>query len=563
MRKKKAEGTFKRYLQKSVIRSIAVLLAAGILMFIVGFFIITGAINESNAEKNAGMLEAIYRSLYERNQQFLTAEETTRICRQMLAGEAVAEQMEMWFYRFNSGNDVENQIIISDESGDILYSSFPEKQLSNYLINYNGAICFNAGNRPEQDFYNAVYYDAGHYADYMFVRTITDGNEILGYVTLFLSGEDWNFYLSDKNFDGVITDMRNNVIYLSRANFADSANKFYGTGKRLSYYNGDRYWVKVRDLEEYQVRIYSLVYHPHNSTVLIGIAVIAAMSICWYNIADKMAASMAENNARRIEKLVSEIRIIQKGAHDYRVDMGIEDEFAVVAHQLNRMLDSIQELNRQNTELLTFNNALEVSRLTAQINPHFLYNTLEIIRNMVVQDKKKADELILELTQLLRYSISYGSKDVRLEEDMLHIQAYLNIQKCRFGNRFQYDIQIDEDCRSCTVPKLVLQPIIENSIKYGFQKKMEVRVQITGKRKGTALYLIVSDDGPGMETCAIEALQASFEGIYRQSGSFGLYNIARRLYLQYGEDSKLTIRNKVGGGFEVTVRIAQKHQEGL
>ena len=128
MGRKQAEAAEKvrHRLQTSVFRKIAALLAAGILMFIAWFFIITGAINENNAVKNADMLETACRSLYERNRQFLVEEETLRLCRQILARKAAAEQLDMWFYRFDSGGDVKNQIIVTSKAGDVLYTSFSE-----------------------------------------------------------------------------------------------------------------------------------------------------------------------------------------------------------------------------------------------------------------------------------------------------------------------------------------------------------------------------------------------------------------------------------------------------
>jgi sensor histidine kinase YesM len=270
-----------------------------------------------------------------------------------------------------------------------------------------------------------------------------------------------------------------------------------------------------------------------------------------------MAESMAKNNAASINKLVSEIRIIRKINHKHRVEIDSGDEFEDVAYHINYMLDNIDKLNNKNTELLKLNNTIEMNQLTAQINPHFLYNTLEIIRNLVLWDGKKAEELIVQMTQLLRYSINNTKRYVMLQEDIKYISDYISIQKCRFGDRFNCNIEIAKECEKCIIPKLLLQPIIENSIKYGFMKKMDIKIDIKGYKKNNILYLSVKDNGMGMSGHEASKLNESMKSSNNSTESNGLYNIARRLYLQYGEKSGINIVNEEGVGFEVILKIIQ------
>ncbi|WP_294146126.1 sensor histidine kinase [uncultured Clostridium sp.] len=307
--------------------------------------------------------------------------------------------------------------------------------------------------------------------------------------------------------------------------------------------------------------IYSLVYYPRNEAVHIGLAALLVMGAVWYWIARWMAKSMAENNAASIERLVSEIRIIRKGDYDHRIQMNTDDEFNEVGYQVNNMLDSIQALNGRNTELLKLNSRIEMDQLTAQMNPHFLYNTLEIIRNLVVFDADKAEELIVKLTEVLRYSVDTSRKEVTLEEDMRYIDCYLDIQNCRFGSRFNCKIDFTPECLDCIVPKLLLQPLIENSIKYGFQKKMDLNITIRGTMEGNILYISVLDDGLGMAAEKAEELREQLRTHDNSSPSIGLRNLSRRLYLKYGDGSGLQIRNMEGIGFEVLARIEQQKGE--
>lgn len=552
-------GKFKEHMQRSVLKKIIAIIVIGVISFIIGLLFVTLAANEINADNNLRIIKQEFISLYQHNEAYLLNNTTMELCREILLEGGDTSKLENSFRLFNLERDVKNEAILCDTDWNIVFTSFSEKELSSYLHNYNNAVSYNARDIPKDEIYNAVYFETNKYSDYMFVKPVFDRGAIVGYLSLYLSGSDWSYSMSKLNFDGVITDQRNNVILFNRKSLITNNYKFDVEKSKISYIGGERYWMVHETLPDYGVTIYSLVYYPNNSAFPIGVIVIAAMGLLWYKLANQMAASMAEKNAASINKLVSEIRIIRKEDQNHRVRMDSGDEFEDVAYQINHMLDNIGALNRKNTELLQLNNTIEMNQLTARINPHFLYNTLEIIRNLVLLDGEKAEELIVQLTQVLRYSINNTKRDVRLEEDMKYINDYLSIQKYRFGDRFRCNIDMDEECGKCMIPKLLLQPIIENSIKYGFLKKMDIEVDIKGYVKKNILYLTVQDDCMGMPSQEAEKLSSSLKEISNDTASNGLHNIARRLSLQYGEESGMEIINEEGKGFRVILKIARKN----
>ncbi|WP_125141779.1 sensor histidine kinase [Clostridium transplantifaecale] len=563
MKNNNEEGKFQKNLQKLAAKRIALLILVSSLLFLAGQYLAALATNELDASSHLKKLEEVFLRFDMQNREFLLSGRTVESVEKIISGDEpeAVDEFKNYFRQFDESCDVHNQVIITSKDGDVLFTSFSESQLSSYLVNYNNAVCYNARNCKEGEIYRAVYYDRGDYADALFIKPIFKNEEVSGYITLFLSGSGWNFYLSESNFDGVITDLRQNVMYISKPGLADSSNKFYGTEHGSWMHGHARYWVVSKELPEYSAVIYSLVYYPRNEAVHIGLAALLVMGAVWYWIARWMAKSMAENNAASIERLVSEIRIIRKGDYDHRIQMNTDDEFNEVGYQVNNMLDSIQALNGRNTELLKLNSRIEMDQLTAQMNPHFLYNTLEIIRNLVVFDADKAEELIVKLTEVLRYSVDTSRKEVTLEEDMRYIYCYLDIQNCRFGDRFSCTIDFAPECFDCIVPKLLLQPLIENSIKYGFQKKMDLNITIHGTLEGHVLYISVLDDGLGMEEEKAEELREQLRTHDNSSPSIGLRNLSRRLYLKYGDGSGLQIRNMEGTGFEVLARIEQQKGE--
>lgn len=192
------------------------------------------------------------------------------------------------------------------------------------------------------------------------------------------------------------------------------------------------------------------------------------------------------------------------------------------------------------------------------MNPHFLYNTLEVIRALALFDGVKAEQVITELTQVLRYSVDFSRDEVPLSDDIFYIQNYLNIQKVRFGDRFHCQLDIAPECMSCMVPKLLLQPLLENSIKHGFRSRMELHIRVEGRMERGTLLLRVADDGGGMEAEQALELQEQLASHDRNSPSIGLRNLSRRLYLKYGSKSGVEIFNDEGQGFEVLVRIEDR-----
>jgi len=144
-----------------------------------------------------------------------------------------------------------------------------------------------------------------------------------------------------------------------------------------------------------------------------------------------------------------------------------------------------------------------------------------------------------------------------LDEDMQFIDDYLSIQKSRFSDRLSCIIDIDEECRTCVVPKLILQPLIENSIKYGFMDAMDLEIRIRGYLEGDYLYLIIQDNGPGMNADEIEALYRTLNEASNNTKSNGLYNIYRRLKLKYTEKSEVSITENKDRGLLITLKIYQ------
>ena len=556
----KGTGKFKQKLLKSVSRKMVLLLLISALIFTMGQYAVILIGNETNARSHLRELEASYQQLDHIDAAFLQDEATMQAAQAVLSGEQGAARLQQLVRRLNLQSPVSSEFILSDLHGNVLAASFPGSTLSSYLWNYNAAICYHARDCGENGIYRSVYYDNSTYSDRMFVKPVYRDSTLLGFLTLYLSGAGWNYDLSETNFDGVITDLRGNIMYSSKQAFASVDNKFSCNRHGSVELNGLRYWILGETTADGRAIIYSLVYYPRNDALTTGLIALALAAAAWYITARNVFSVMADSNAASVEYLVQELRYIRTTDSGHRIVMDSDDEFSEVAHQTNYMLDALKELNERNTELLRRNNRIEIEQLTAQMNPHFLYNTLEVIRALALFDGVKAEQVITELTQVLRYSVDFSRDEVPLRDDIFYIQNYLNIQKVRFGDRFHCQLDIAPECLTCMVPKLLLQPLLENSIKYGFRNTMDLHVRVEGRLEGGTLLFRVADDGGGMEEEQALELQAQLASHDRNSPSIGLRNLSRRLYLKYGSKSGVEVLNDEGRGFEVLVRIEDRRE---
>ena len=230
----------------------------------------------------------------------------------------------------------------------------------------------------------------------------------------------------------------------------------------------------------------------------------------------------------------------------------------------NAMLDSLRVGIEQQMEMQRRRQDLEMQVLMSQINPHFLYNTLEsIVWKAGEAGRPDIGKLASSLGKLYRLSIS-GGLFVPLGQELQHVQMYMNIQRSRYGNKVDYEVRLHGvDPAAVEVLKLILQPIVENSLLYGMDGlDHTLRIRVAAWRRGDKLLLTVTDNGVGMNKAALAALREQIahgrkrktEANYRSTG-IGLHNIGARLRLYAGTSSCIRVQSKPGFGTRVTLEL--------
>ena len=205
--------------------------------------------------------------------------------------------------------------------------------------------------------------------------------------------------------------------------------------------------------------------------------------------------------------------------------------------------------------------SLRLENIRNRMSPHFIFNVLETLRYEIAIDAAKASDMVMAFANLMRYSIYYGSTIVPLQTDIEYINDYLLLQKMRYNRRLNYHIDIPEELMGCKIPKLLLQPVVENSLVHGMKDIRSIAINISAWKEKGQLKLCVEDNGSGIREEKLEELRKGLEqeDVYREH--IGLYNSHRVVRLLYGPESGMTIESSPGNGTKVTVTLPADMEE--
>lgn len=290
------------------------------------------------------------------------------------------------------------------------------------------------------------------------------------------------------------------------------------------------------------------------SAILIGVTVVVLILLFLSIVTYSMVVS------RRISIPVIALteKAKQFGKRDFSRAKPIETnitELEILDDSFNEMTDHISALIEKQIENERSLHQAELELLQAQINPHFLYNTLDSIAILAESDREEdVVNMITSLSTFFRNSLSEGEDIHTLRAEMAQAVSYLEIQQIRYSDILTYSMDIAEDVQDCLIPKLILQPLIENALYHGIKNRRgRGLITITGGRENNRIHLRVRDNGIGMDSERLEQLQ---NGIYQQKqGSFGLWNVHQRIRLYCGDPYGLSFESVPGEGTTVTVTL--------
>lgn len=266
-----------------------------------------------------------------------------------------------------------------------------------------------------------------------------------------------------------------------------------------------------------------------------------------------------------LSKVSEAIRKFSTGDFEQRVEVTTNDEVGEVAKCFNRMVGDIKKLIDENYVITLKEKESELTALQSQINPHFLYNTLDSLYWQATEvGNDEIAESILALSQLFKLVLSRGSKEVTVGHEIELISRYLQIQKMRFTKRLNYSVEVDESIIKAKIPKLIIQPFVENAIVHGFENvSVPCNLKVTGKREGSNIRFEIKDTGIGMRQDQIDAIWEKESAQYSKQriGRYAIKNIRERLELKYDGKFTLDIQSAVGKGTTVILIIPFEEEE--
>ncbi|QHQ63182.1 HAMP domain-containing protein [Anaerocolumna sedimenticola] len=271
--------------------------------------------------------------------------------------------------------------------------------------------------------------------------------------------------------------------------------------------------------------------------------------------------------SRPIKELSGITGQVAKGDLSVRSHIKKGAEVKVLSDSLNIMIEKLSELiETVKIEQANLREA-ELKLLQAQINPHFLYNTLDTIIWLAEADKG-ADvvDMVGALSNYFRTSLSKGNDRISLKEEELHVRSYLQIQQSRYKDILEYEINIPGELGDCLVPKITLQPLVENALYHGIKNKRgKGKIIISGDQDGRNIRLLIQDNGLGMSKerlkQVLEALNKKDKGL--EKNFYGLYNVNERIQLYYGKEYGLKIKSRYQVGTEVEVILPAEYKADI
>ncbi|MDK2788778.1 MAG: two-component system, sensor histidine kinase YesM [Epulopiscium sp.] len=267
-----------------------------------------------------------------------------------------------------------------------------------------------------------------------------------------------------------------------------------------------------------------------------------------------------------IRRIVDGMKLAQSGQLSVQLELENKDEFFAIAERFNKMMRQIkhlvEEVKKQKEDVCraTYRQKeAEIRALEAQINPHFLYNTLDCINWLAIEKEEyEISQMLSKLAQILRYSINKSNSIVTLAEEINWLKQYIYIQQQRFNHSFECILDIDEEAKKFPIHKLLLQPFIENAIIHGFE----------GYRSGGILHITINiveghhaefrieDNGNGIEEETLSKIVCNINSNQEEAG-IGIYNVINRVKMYYGNQAKLEIWSKLGEGTKILLKIPE------
>ena len=512
--------SFKHSLQKEILhRSSLAALATSFLLLIL-LFGFSYFLQKQQLTKDTQQIVQHIRDMKQANYQLLETM-NQKMVPEFLEGKHTDRELFSLFYETKAQLKLSSDFIILDDTGELLFSTNRNHQETILAPYYLKLLIQNPiqGTITEKV---ALSIDKQHYA--LFIMPIVQNQRVKAYSISFVNENEFVSSIPLINSKYAITDTFGNIYSSNTNQFTQSTLEKFDEKllqSKTHWYVENPLLIEKRKIEPI-FSIYTFQsFFPIPS--LLGLASVLTLCIflLYFWQARRIAYKIATHNAGPIESLVYQLQEIPK-KKDKKLILQTGDEFELIAEKITDMLQELDELHQKMLTIEKEKWIFERKMLEAQFNPHFLYNTLETIKITSMIDASITQELIQNLTRILRYSVTELEKETTLGQDLEIIEAYLKIHQIRFEH-FSYQIDCSESLYSQTIPKLFLLPLVENALKYGRQYRIDLAISIQITQEQEALTFIVKDNAGGLTKQERLHILESLDSPHTQHGIVNSY----------------------------------------
>ncbi len=352
----------------------------------------------------------------------------------------------------------------------------------------------------------------------------------------------------------------NDVVYRIKPEWLTDENKVLTVDVGAS-----RYLVRFKTSEKTGWKTVSVIsYDEVMGDINRMIAIYTVILIATILLVQYLSLLVSDNITRPIKQLRDLMKEAEEGNLSVRFESGSSDEIADLGQSFNHMIRRIRELLDRVRQEEDLKRKAELKIVQEQFKPHFLYNTLDTINWMAREHgAKDIVQLVEALTNVFRISLSHGNSYIPIRDEIHYISSYLYVQKTRYKDKLLFEVEADEECMQILVPKLILQPLVENSIYHGIKLKRGIgHIKVSVHRDGDRICMSVEDDGKGMDeetgkelTELLESDQRSESITADDNRSFGLFYVKERLRQRYRDGYSVEVISALGEGTKISLFI--------
>lgn len=488
-------NSFKNSLQKEIIhRSSLAALATSTLLLIL-LFGFSYFLQKQQLNTDTQQIAQHVQDMKQANHELLETM-NKKMVPEFLEGKHTDRELFSLFYETKAQLKLSSDFVILDDTGELLFST-NRNHKETILTPYYLKLLIQNPTQGSVSEKVALSVDKQHYA--AFIMPIVHNQRVRAYSISFVNENDFVSSIPLINSKYVITDTFGNIYSSNTNQFTQSTlEKFDEKSLRSKthWFVENPLLIEKRKVDSV-FSIYTFQsFFPIPSLLTLASILTLCIFLLYFWQARRIAHKIATHNAGPIESLVYQLQEIPK-KNDRKLVLQTGDEFELIAKNINDMLQELDELHQKMLTIEKEKWVFERKMLEAQFNPHFLYNTLETIKITSMIDASITQELIQNLTRILRYSVTELEKETTLGQDLEIIEAYLKIHQIRF-EQFSYQIDCSQSLYSQTVPKLFLLPLVENALKYGRQYRIDLAISIHITQDQEALTFIVKDNAGGL-----------------------------------------------------------------